>query len=78
MNDTVTQPSQVDATTAAPQPAPQMPAAPDLNVSDLLALKSIIDVASQRGAFKAPELESVGKTYNKLANFLDHVTAKKE
>ena len=31
---------------------------------------SIIDVASQRGAFKANELEAVGKTYSKLESFL--------
>ena len=65
------------------QPASEVPApeaaatAPDLYISDLVALKSIIDVASQRGAFKANELEAVGKTYNKLNNFLESV-AKKE
>jgi hypothetical protein len=37
--------------------------AADLNISDLVALKSIIEVASQRGAFKAPELEAVGKNF---------------
>ena len=57
--------------------APQQPAGPDLNVSDLVALKSIIEVATQRGAFKATELEAVGKTFNKLSSFLDAV-AKKE
>ena len=58
---------------------PQAPAAqgPDLNVNDLVALKSIIEVASQRGAFKATELEAVGKTFNKLNSFLESV-AKKE
>jgi hypothetical protein len=34
-------------------------------------------VASQRGAFKAAELEAVGKTFNKLNTFLESV-AKKE
>jgi len=68
-------------TQAAPQsgpvPAPgtEAPAqAPDLNVSDLNAVKSIIDIATQRGAFRANELEAVGKTYNKLNLFLDHVS----
>jgi hypothetical protein len=56
--------------------APQQPAAADLNISDLVALKSIIEVASQRGAFKAGELEAVGKTFNKLNNFLDSVSKK--
>jgi hypothetical protein len=50
---------------------------PDLNVSDLVALKSIIEVATTRGAFKAAELEAVGKTFNKLNTFLEAV-AKKE
>ena len=53
------------------------PAPADLNISDLAALKSIIEVASQRGAFKANELEAVGKTFNKLNSFLESV-AKKE
>jgi hypothetical protein len=53
-------------------------AAPDLNISDLIALRSIVDVASQRGAFKANELEAVGKTYNKLNTFLESVATKKD
>ncbi len=57
---------------AAPQPGPA-----DLNISDLVALKSIVEIASQRGAFKASELEAVGKTFNKLNAFLESV-AKKE
>lgn len=52
------------------------PAAPDLNLNDLAAVKSIIEVASQRGAFKAAELEAVGKIYNKLATFLEAVSKK--
>lgn len=66
------------AETAAPAPeaAPTAPPA-DLNISDLVALKSIVEVASQRGAFKAAELEAVGKTFNKLNTFLESV-AKKE
>jgi hypothetical protein len=55
----------------------QQPQGPDLNVSDLLALKNIIEVATTRGAFKATELEAVGKTFNKLNSFLEAV-AKKE
>jgi hypothetical protein len=53
-------------------------AAPDLNISDLSALRSILDVASQRGAFKAAELEAVGKIYNKLNSFLEAVTKKEQ
>ena len=55
----------------APQGAPAM--GPDLTVSDLNALKTIIDVASSRGAFKAAEMAVVGNTYNRLTQFLDAV-----
>ncbi len=48
----------------------------DLNLNDLAALKSIIDVATSRGAFKAGEMEAVGKIYNKLSAFLDTVAKK--
>jgi hypothetical protein len=51
---------------------------PDLNVSDLNAVKSIIDIATTRGAFRANELEAVGRTYNKLTTFLDHVTKQQQ
>jgi hypothetical protein len=57
--------------------AAQQAPSTDLNISDLVALKSIVEVASQRGAFKAAELEAVGKTFNKLNTFLESV-AKKE
>ena len=56
----------------------EAPQGPDLNISDLSAIKNIIEVASQRGAFKANELEAVGKTFNKLNTFLEAVTNKEE
>lgn len=56
----------------------QNPAPVDLTVSDLIAIKNIIEVASDRGAFKAAELEAVGKTFNKLSTFLEAVTAEKK
>lgn len=46
---------------------------PDLTVQDLQALKSIIDVASQRGAFRPNEMMTVGQTYAKLEQFLNAV-----
>lgn len=61
---------------AAPTAQTETPAAPDLNINDLAALRSILDVASQRGAFKAAELEAVGKIYNKLNSFLEAVSKK--
>ena len=62
---------------APAQPEAAQTQGPDLNVSDLVALKNIIEVATTRGAFKAAELEAVGKTFNKLNTFLESV-AKKE
>lgn len=61
-----------------PEAATEQQAAPDLNINDLAAIRSIIDVASQRGAFKAGEMEAVGKVYNKLSTFLDSIANKKD
>jgi len=63
---------------AAEQPKPAEQSAPELNISDLVAVKNIIEVASQRGAFKAAELEAVGKIFNKLNTFLEAVSKKEE
>lgn len=60
----------------AEQAEPAAQSAPDLNISDLLAVKNIIEVATSRGAFKAAELEAVGKTFNKLNSFLESVSKK--
>ena len=38
----------------------------NFNLADLTNLINIIEVCTQRGAFKAPELEGVGSLYNKL------------
>jgi hypothetical protein len=59
-------------------PSQEAAASPDLNISDLITLRSIVEIASQRGAFKATELEAVGKTFNKLNTFLESVTKKEE
>ena len=71
------------APTGGPVPTPGADkptedAAPDLNVNDLNALRSIVDIATTRGAFKANELEAVGKTYNKLNAFLDHISKQQQ
>jgi hypothetical protein len=59
--------------TAAPAPEG---APAELTINDLNAIKTIIDVASTRGAFRANEMESVGKVFNKLNSFLESVTPK--
>jgi hypothetical protein len=45
-------------------------AANDLTINDLNAMKTIIDIASSRGAFKPNEMIAVGQTYTKLEAFL--------
>jgi len=55
---------------SAQAPAQQAGAKAELTVQDLNVIKTIIDVASQRGAFKANEMAMVGTVYNKLEGFL--------
>ncbi len=46
----------------------------ELTLNDLAAMKMIIDIAAQRGSFKANEMLLVGQTYTKLASFLENVS----
>jgi len=48
-------------------------ATPELSIADLTNLRSVIDVAAQRGAFRAAEMEAVGAVFNKLNKFLEAV-----
>lgn len=73
MTEEVQTPPQIDEEQTE---KPAGAAGSELNISDLSALKSIVDVATQRGAFKAAELEAVGKVYNRLNAFLESVTKK--
>ena len=66
-------PKTVEGATEAPTTAPV-----ELTVQDLGVIRSIIDVATQRGAFEANELQAVGTTYNKLDSFLTQVKAADE
>ena len=50
----------------------------DLTINDLNALKTIIDIASSRGAFKPTEMVAVGQTYTKLSTFLEIVAKQAE
>lgn len=56
----------------------QAPQGPELTVQDLNAMKSIIDVASQRGAFKPNEMATIGQVYNKLEAFLAAVAEQQQ
>ena len=46
-----------------------------LTITDLAAIKDIIDVACSRGAFRAKEMSTVGAVYEKLESFLGSVVA---
>jgi hypothetical protein len=46
-----------------------------ITVADLDALRSIVDVATQRGAFRGAELTQVGTVFDKLSAFLAEVVA---
>lgn len=46
-----------------------------LTVADMASLKSIIEAANARGAFKAQELSTVGMLYDKLAYFVEQSQA---
>lgn len=46
-----------------------------LTISDLVVLRNIIDLASSRGAFKAPELKDVGTAYERLSVFIEAAIA---
>lgn len=49
-----------------------------ITVNDLASMVNIIDVCTQRGAFKAAELETVGKLYTKFKTFVDEQTKQSE
>ena len=51
---------------------------PGINVGDISAAVRIIDVASERGAFKGAELSSVGSIRDRFAAFVDFNTPKEE
>lgn len=46
---------------------------PELTISDLQNIRSIIETTVRRGAFQAQELSAVGTVFDKLNNFLNAV-----
>jgi len=53
------------------------PQTPELTITDLLNLRSIVEVAVRRGAFAANEVSAVGTSYDKLNAFLNVVAPPK-
>lgn len=73
MTDKVENKEVAQAPAAEQAQAPQQESF-DLTINDLNAIRSIIDLASQRGTFKANEMAAVGTIYNKLDGFLTQVS----
>ena len=69
---------QAAETPAEQAPGTQQPATPELTIQDLGNLRAVIDVASQRGAFKAAEMAAVGTAFNKLNDFLNAVAPQQQ
>jgi hypothetical protein len=47
----------------------------NITVTDLIAIRDILNLAAERGAFKAEEMLDVGTVYTKLSKFLEAVVA---
>jgi hypothetical protein len=67
--DKVQEQSTVDQTPPLEQPQVA------LTLQDLVLVAQIIQITSQRGAFRAEELANVGALYNKLVAFLESTGA---
>lgn len=63
----------VDEAAATEQAAPE-----NLTLRELDQLAQVIDLGSQRGAYRAGEMEVVGSLYNKLVAFLSYVQAQQQ
>ena len=46
-----------------------------ISLNDLQVLANVVDLASQRGAFRGNELTQVGAVFDKLSTFLNQVAA---
>ena len=51
--------------------------APELTITDLINIRSVVDVAVRRGAFGAAEASAVGAAFDKLNTFLNAVAPAK-
>lgn len=51
---------------------------PEINVGDLTAVLQLINVVTERGAFRGAELSSVGAIHDRVKAFVDFHTPKEE
>jgi hypothetical protein len=47
---------------------------PTLTLADLVSMLQVVDVATNRGAFKAQELSTVGGLYDRVSAYVKHVS----
>ncbi len=50
----------------------------NLAVSDLIMLQSVVQVACERGAFRAEEMSQIGQCYDRLSTWLAQMQASQE
>ena len=53
-----------------PLPKTEAPEEVQLTIGDISTVKTIIEIASSKGAFKAEELHVVGLTYHRITKWL--------
>lgn len=64
----------VDQTTPSTEEA-QPQAQPELTITDLQNIRSLIETMVRRGVFQAQEYSAVGAIYDKLNNFLNLISS---
>ncbi len=65
----------VEQVEAAPEMEAPAPEDTSISLNDLQVLANIVDLATQRGAFRGNELTQVGAVFDKLSAFLAQVAA---
>ncbi len=65
----------VEQVEAAPEVEAPAPEDTSISLNDLQVLANIVDLATQRGAFRGNELSQVGAVFDKLSAFLAQVAA---
>ena len=50
----------------------------NISISDLVSIRNVINLAAERGAYKAEEMLEVGTVYTKLSTFLEAVIAQSQ
>ena len=63
----------VEVVAPAEAPAEGSEVPESIGLQDLQLLANIVDLASQRGAFRGNELSQVGNVFDKLSAFLNYV-----